>query len=249
MNLRLKNIFTNPKSSFLGLLIALFLIWKVIEWFEDGRLTGEELLALLGLLCSSVFGFLFGNDTDHDRNTYKNTHTFKCLMFCGLMLGLCSGNAQQVPPKLECWVTSVHDGDTFSGVVLGKKQHFRLCNVDAPELEQAFGKTAQKKLDSLIGGKRIGYIFRGYDRYKRVLAEGAINHLSIDSLLVSNGWAWYYKQYGTKPYLEGLQNQAKYSKRGLWACGESYTMYPSDFRSLAKKYRIKITMQKPLKCE
>ena len=71
---------------------------------------------------------------------------------------LISSPAFAAPPatetRLTLKVTSVHDGDTFTGINESNEQvKVRLDAVDAPELSQPYGQASKKALgDKLFGG-------------------------------------------------------------------------------------------------
>jgi hypothetical protein len=59
------------------------------------------------------------------------------------------------------------DGDTL----VCNHQKVRLTNVYAPEINQAGGSAAKKKLQALVQNREVALRTHGKDRYGRVLAE------------------------------------------------------------------------------
>jgi len=59
------------------------------------------------------------------------------------------------------------DGDTL----VCNRQKVRLTNVYAPEMNQAGGSAAKKKLQALVQNREVALRTHGRDRYGRVLAE------------------------------------------------------------------------------
>jgi endonuclease YncB( thermonuclease family) len=63
------------------------------------------------------------------------------------------------------------DGDTL----VCNRQKVRLSNVYAPELNQAGGAAARRKLQALVSGREVALKPYGYDRYGRLLADAYID--------------------------------------------------------------------------
>ena len=88
------------------------------------------------------------------------------------------------------------DGDTYDILTGGTSYRVRLLGVDAPEPDQAFGHEAADSVINLVGPKqRVLLTRRGVDLYGRTLATlrlpmGQGPALTMDLLLVINGWAW-----------------------------------------------------------
>jgi len=81
-----------------------------------------------------------------------------------------------VETRLTLKVTSVHDGDTFTGINESNEQvKVRLDAVDAPELSQPYGQASKKALGDKIFGKTVTVITKKHDRYGRT-----IGHVLID---------------------------------------------------------------------
>lgn len=113
----------------------------------------------------------------------------------------------------------VIDGDSLvqSGV------RIRLEGVDAPEIRQncfkggvswACGERSRDELLRLVGSSQVRCLPTGTDRYKRILATCFVDGLSIQSWMVSNGWAVAYSEYSSE--YEGLEKEARLASRGIW---------------------------------
>ena len=128
---------------------------------------------------------------------------------------------------LEVRVVSVQDGDSLI-VRLGRSRdseevRVRLYAIDAPESDQQYGREARDYLRRLIRntddlllepvdtdqyGRLVGVLF-----YR---ADGRRN--SVNRLMVEQGMAWWYRQYGGHGLgLEQAERQARRMRRGLWA--------------------------------
>ena len=117
-------------------------------------------------------------------------------------------------------VVQVHDADTYTLLVNGKLQNVRLENVDAPELKQHYGTNARDSVKALIEGKIVAATFGNNDLYGRKLVSICINGQALDSILISHGYAWHYKQYSHKQDLSICEAAARAKCIGLWLCPE-----------------------------
>lgn len=139
-----------------------------------------------------------------------------------------TGTAVQSEPVYT--VTRVVDGDTFwvdDGSEKGLK--VRLIGVDAPEtrnsgrkLKGYFGTESSEYLNSLIGGKKVRFVFdvAKYDRYGRTLAYVYLaDGTFVNAELVKNGYATVMT---TPPNVRHadefveLADRARKRNRGLW---------------------------------
>ena len=139
--------------------------------------------------------------------------------------------------QTKATVIRIVDADTYQ--VLSNAQVFtvRLANVDAPELKQHFGVEAKQFVSELIYGKQVLIEVQGKDRYNRTIASITINGKALDSILISNGWAWHYAEYNHEKKLATYQNEAIKFKLGLWQCGTNKVCPPWVYRNLNSKNR------------
>jgi endonuclease YncB( thermonuclease family) len=75
----------------------------------------------------------------------------------------------------------------------------------------------------LVYGKDVTLLTHGLDKYGRTLADVLLpNGTNVNHTLVKDGWCWWYRKYapgGT--VLEGLEDDARQAKKGLWADPQS----------------------------
>ncbi|MFH1058254.1 MAG: thermonuclease family protein, partial [Pseudomonadota bacterium] len=143
-------------------------------------------------------------------------------------------------------VVSVHDGDTLTVRLHGRKERVRLLGVDAPEMgdspklqraaaragraprqEAALGALARDFVRDLVGpGDRVRLGFepggQRRDEHKRLLAWlWLADGRQVNELLLSEGYARVYRrcQCRALPRLRGLEAQARGQGRGLWGRG------------------------------
>jgi len=126
-------------------------------------------------------------------------------------------------------VVAIKDGDTIELLRNGQTITVRLYGVDSPEKTQDFGQRAKQFTSDLAFGKTVRLIEHNKDRYGRtvgtiILPDGR----NLNEELVSNGFAWHYKDYSKDVKLANLEADARRFKRGLWAA--SNPVAPWDFR-------------------
>lgn len=117
-------------------------------------------------------------------------------------------------------IIRVIDGDT---VVLETGESLRYLGINAPELNEPRGLTAQKFNQSLIGGKivRLEFDRDKLDKYGRLLAYVWLDNMLANERMVEEGYAKVYliEHTAKLKYLERLQKAeqlAKNAKRGVW---------------------------------
>ncbi len=118
----------------------------------------------------------------------------------------------------------VIDADT---VVLKSDQginyKIRLLGIDAPEINQVYGKEATRYLSNKVLGKNLKVLGKNKDRYHRLLGKLILNGNDINLDLVKNGMAWHYKLYKKSQekkdqlLYSNAEIYAKVNKLGLWA--------------------------------
>ncbi|MDO4434475.1 MAG: thermonuclease family protein [Alysiella sp.] len=121
-------------------------------------------------------------------------------------------------------VTAVHDGDTVRVTnQYGQKQRIRLAYIDAPELQQTYGKASRDALSALILHQKVQVEVIDTDRYRRQVARLTLNGQDINLSQLQNGNAWHYRSIARQKQsdsdyrlYEQAHNQARQQKRGLW---------------------------------
>lgn len=125
-------------------------------------------------------------------------------------------------------VIGVTDGDTIT--ILNDKIQYkiRLAEIDTPEKKQPFGTKCKQILSDKVFGKEVKVLWDKEDRYKRIIGTIILNERNINKEMVSEGFAWHYKQYSKSKELEELEQKAREEKRGLWA--DKNPIPPWEFR-------------------
>jgi hypothetical protein len=98
------------------------------------------------------------------------------------------------------------DGDTL----VCNRQKVRLTNVYAPELNQAGGVAAKRRLQALVQGREIFLRSYGHDRYGRILAEAYVNGRRIEQVDIGprggRGSGWHSERHH---YIRSVQKTNK----------------------------------------
>lgn len=121
---------------------------------------------------------------------------------------------------LTCTVHSVHDGDSMRVRCPGERGTIalRMEQIDAPELQQAYGTRARDRLRELCPvGTPVTIQASGRDQYGRLLGNASCDGHSVNEEMIRAGAAWVYNRYVTDRSLYALQDEARAARRGLWA--------------------------------
>ena len=121
-------------------------------------------------------------------------------------------------------VTKVIDGDTLYLLNHNhEKLKVRLHHIDAPELDQSYGKESKFVLEQLILNKKVTVISDKKDKYKRLLGVISLDEMDVNLEMIKAGAAWHFKKYAKfdqskDQYLiyDENEHQAKLKKIGLW---------------------------------
>jgi micrococcal nuclease len=120
--------------------------------------------------------------------------------------------------------------------------------VDAPEIEhrnkkgivskqgQPFGNEAYNALKSKVEREIVNVDVINIDRYKRLVGVIKKENRNINKEMVSDGWAWAYRQYIDRPHASEYitaEEQARGKRLGLWK--QSNPQPPWEFRKLQKQ--------------
>jgi len=137
------------------------------------------------------------------------------------LMALCAGLSQPALADLSGAVVGVADGDTLTLRVDGKNVRVRLDGVDAPELNQPYGKSARRSLARLCRGKNATVVERGKDDEGRILGSVRCDDVDANAEQVRLGMAWVHLRYVPfgSPLYEAETN-ARLRKVGLWRGSE-----------------------------
>ncbi len=118
---------------------------------------------------------------------------------------------------LEGAVDGVADGDTITLQASGKRYRIRLHEIDAPELNQAWGDNAKRALSRKVNRRWVRLDVTDQDDYGRYVAKIWLGTRDINRELVREGHAWVYRRYMKDRTLLDDEQVAKSAKLGLWS--------------------------------
>lgn len=127
------------------------------------------------------------------------------------------------PFDAEAWsgrVVSVADGDTITvePEAGGERIKVRLHGIDCPERRQPYGEAARGFVYDLALYKTVEVEETDRDRYGRTVAIVHLENDTLQAALLRAGMAWVYIKYCPNcSEWDMLQEDARRSKRGLWA--------------------------------
>ena len=118
----------------------------------------------------------------------------------------------------DYFVSKVIDGDTF---MLSNGEKVRLLGINAPEIDEPFGKEAKDFLSKMVEGKKV-YLendFELRDEFGRVLAFVFVEDKNVNLELVRSGLAHTFKLNKVSKYVKELrdaENFAMKNQPGIW---------------------------------
>lgn len=130
-------------------------------------------------------------------------------------------------------VVAIADGDTCTVLTADNTQiKIRLAGIDTPEKSQAFGTKAKQALSDKVFGQTVDVKEQSKDRYGRTVADLYLGTRWVNLEMVTEGWAWHYKQYSKDKQLAAAEQVARMGKLGLWA--DKTPQPPWEFRADGK---------------
>lgn len=138
-----------------------------------------------------------------------------------VLIVLWAAFAERAAADLQGHVVGVPDGDTLTIRVDGKSVRVGLDGVDAPELGQAYGKSARRSLAELCRGKEAHVVERGKDDEGRILGSVRCGEIDANAEQVRRGMAWVHLRYlplGSPLY--EFEANARLRRVGLWRAKE-----------------------------
>jgi endonuclease YncB( thermonuclease family) len=115
-------------------------------------------------------------------------------------------------------VTHVVDGDTLEVLLSRKRIRVALAEIDAPEQAQAYGLRSRQSLLAICGGEIATIETGATDASGRTRAQVTCNGTDASAEQVRLGMAWvspHDSRAGST--IHALQEEAKATRRGLWA--------------------------------
>lgn len=149
------------------------------------------------------------------------------LIFLLLIVGACQApRSVPVDPKsdLSGRVVAVGDGDSVTVLDDSRREHrVRMFAIDAPELNQAFGRQSKQSLSDLVFGKTVTVEVHGRDRYERSVGKILVDGIDVNLEQVKRGFAWHYRNFenqqtpADRAAYRDAESAARAKRLGLWS--------------------------------
>ena len=149
-----------------------------------------------------------------------------------LALSLLSVQAEARPwtsdRSITCVATGVLNGNLFQCVDFNNKTHLvKMADMEAPELEQPYGREAKNYLKSNIYNRKITVKIRGNSGKDMLRGELYFEKKNLNREMIRLGLSWSDRNNGDSLYRR-LENEAHSNGTGLWS--DFSAEYPADFR-------------------
>lgn len=146
-------------------------------------------------------------------------------------------------------VIRILDGDTIEVLHNQHPERIRLSGIDCPEKGQPYGQRAKQAASELVFGKEVALQTHNKDKYGRTIADVLLpDGTNVNHELVKEGWCWWYRKYAPKDQiLEGLEQEARKAKKGLWV--DPAPVPPWVYRKAKRGQSLDLSDLVPLKSE
>ena len=125
----------------------------------------------------------------------------------------------RVGRTFNAYVVTIADGDTVELIPEGEPDpiRIRLEGIDAPELDEPYGRDAMIYTRLLLLKKRVQVDGRDVDRYQRLVARVTAAGRDVSLALLQMGLACHFTQFRSDAVLADAQAQARNNGTGFWA--------------------------------
>lgn len=125
----------------------------------------------------------------------------------------------RVGRPFDARVVTVADGDTLELIPLAETQpiRIRLEGIDAPELNETFGREATTFTRRLLYQQYVKVDGRDVDGYGRLVARVAVGGRDASRELLEAGLACHFTRFANDPVLAAAEMQARSANRGFWS--------------------------------
>ncbi len=113
-------------------------------------------------------------------------------------------------------VIHVYDGDSFRLQAAGQAFDVEMVGIDAPENGQPYGDHAGDYLAELVENRAVTVEVHGETDDGEVVGELFLNGVSINRLLLTDGFVWAKRGRWEDSTWVGLEQLARKQKFGLW---------------------------------
>lgn len=139
-------------------------------------------------------------------------------MITGLVLALVAACPSLLWADFAAKVITVHEGDRLTIRHDGRSETIYLKDIDCPELQQPYGKQAQRVTAAFVGNRDVVIRALTRDKQGRTSAEVLLpNGPNVGRELVKEGLAWWRRSGSDDLSLGDLEELARAEHRGLWS--------------------------------
>lgn len=150
-------------------------------------------------------------------------------LLCGILLTATASASSDIAEVSASWI---HDGDTFRVTVLNRAVvDCRLWGIDAPELDQPWGKVSRSALIALLIKRKLT-ITKVSESYNRMVVKADRRGVDVALFMLKMGLAWADKKYSPPEDYIKAEAEARAEKRGLWS--EKKPIPPWEWRNRKK---------------
>lgn len=118
--------------------------------------------------------------------------------------------------SLSGLVTSVSDGDTIKLRTDDGVYTIQMTGIDAPEFGQRFAEHSRNYLFEMVSSKTVIVEVTGQDSNGDLIGELFLEGLSINKLMLTDGFAWAIRGLSAESNWGGLEHIAREQRFGLW---------------------------------
>jgi len=137
------------------------------------------------------------------------------------------------PMEFTGVVERILDGDTIEVRANGQLRAVRINWIDAPELEQKWGRESREALKQEVFGRQVRVV--PYRDENPLPSDVFLGDLFLSEKRIKDGWAWNYAPYSNAENLIAAEKQAKAAKRGMWRDGNLQS--PWEYRKAKEQIR------------
>ena len=129
---------------------------------------------------------------------------------------LAFGGSYTSNESLTGQVIAVVDGDSIKVETGLTVYNIELIGIDAPEIGQKFGNHAVNYLSELVNKRSVMVDLYQSDRFGNFEGELFLDGVSINKLLLQDGFAWARRDIARGSLWSGLESLARDQNFGLW---------------------------------
>ncbi len=200
------------------------------------------ILPLLAILLSSTACSNVGVNADNRYGYPRGTAVVKVPIdsVADGVKAVTSTKADRIEGPLSAQVVSVHDGNTITVLIDGRKEKVRLIGIDTPELDQKpWGQLSRDALALLVENKtvRLETDVTVRDQYKQLLAYVFIDDIFVNLEMIGQGQGVLYTVPPNVAHADELrhaQDEARQKGYGVWDPSQPLDVMPDCYRKRQK---------------